>query len=361
MKKLIITIAMLTALPMIANDYYYLAKQLNSTKPQTMAAITSENINAVYNACKATNDWTAAQIVAAYGYKLRNNNLYLDWAENAPNDLSKRSVFSAVTACSFIGTNGVTLLDIDPRFSLRLGTKLCERGLLDDAALLFLLRLKMNKTGICLSDDAKSLIESTFTPAATKSLQTPYAYSHVIDYFKMKDYIEGNSSTEPNVAARWDIAQAKKMALANMSECWSFTKRIEYYNIVLQNAPSVSLRIKTANKLDKIYKNKDTSASIWNYVLANGKSNEICSFALYLEDKDKIIDAFKSNLDLNIDAKNMNSLINIILSIDYDYRKNEVLSILKNINCKYTLKLYDDRDTWEPVLSKVRALIECRQ
>ena len=47
--------------------------------------------------------------------------------------------------------------------------------------------------------------------------------------------------------------------------------------------------------------------------------------------------------------------------LDREYRKADVLSILNNVNSKYTLKLYDDAKTWEPVISKVRAMIEVRE
>ena len=54
----------------------------------------------------------------------------------------------------------------------------------------------------------------------------------------------------------------------------------------------------------------------------------------------------------------MNKIILILNSFDPDYRPTEVLKALKVINKKYTLKLYDNHDTWEPILSKIRALID---
>ncbi len=81
--------------------------------------------------------------------------------------------------------------------------------------------------------------------------------------------------------------------------------------------------------------------------------------ALFLNDVDKIIDALLSSTD-NLDAKTINELIVPLNSVDADYRKDDILKVLKNINSKYTIKLYDDRDVWEPVLSKVRAMADVR-
>lgn len=79
--------------------------------------------------------------------------------------------------------------------------------------------------------------------------------------------------------------------------------------------------------------------------------------ALYLKDNDKLVDSLLE-IDNSFDAKTIDSIVAIINTFDADYRSADVLKVLKNINKKYTLKLYDDRDTWEPILSKVRALID---
>ena len=81
--------------------------------------------------------------------------------------------------------------------------------------------------------------------------------------------------------------------------------------------------------------------------------------ALLLKDNDKLLDALvKSTNDMTADE--INAVIAMAVAFDADYRAVDVLKVLKNINSKYTLKLYDDRDTWEPILSKVRALIDTR-
>ena len=92
------------------------------------------------------------------------------------------------------------------------------------------------------------------------------------------------------------------------------------------------------------------------YPFLKNDKNKITT-ALYLKDNDKLVDSLAA-LDNSLDAKTLDEVIAVINTFDADYRAADVVKILKNINKKYTLKLYDDRDTWEPVLSKVRALID---
>lgn len=79
--------------------------------------------------------------------------------------------------------------------------------------------------------------------------------------------------------------------------------------------------------------------------------------ALYLNDSDKLIDILMT-IDNSIAPDKIEKAIVIINNFDPDFRAADVLKALRVINKKYTLKLYDDRDTWEPILSKVRALID---
>ena len=78
---------------------------------------------------------------------------------------------------------------------------------------------------------------------------------------------------------------------------------------------------------------------------------------LYVDDKDALIDTCKV-IDTSIDAKQLEKIIIALNDIDAGYRTDDLKLALKNINKKYTIKLYDDRDTWEPVISKVRAMID---
>ena len=87
--------------------------------------------------------------------------------------------------------------------------------------------------------------------------------------------------------------------------------------------------------------------------------NTAFKVALDINDTDKMLDALvASTADLT--PEDITTIIEKVVTFDADYRTADVVKILKNINAKYTLKLYDDRDTWEPILSKVRALIDTR-
>lgn len=113
--------------------------------------------------------------------------------------------------------------------------------------------------------------------------------------------------------------------------------------------------IAVAKVQDKVDRNKDATAKLCWPRLEN-PANKI-EVALYLGDTDKLIDTLTA-IDDTIDAKTINKAITVINALDPDYRSADVLKALRVINKKYTLKLYDDRDVWEPVLSKVRALID---
>lgn len=96
----------------------------------------------------------------------------------------------------------------------------------------------------------------------------------------------------------------------------------------------------------------------WNEIKKN--PSIALKVAIYRDNVDKIIDSLLASTD-NLDAATIEKIIAPLNSVDADYRKDDILKVLKNINSKYTIKLYDDRDKWEPVLSKVRAMADVRQ
>ena len=81
--------------------------------------------------------------------------------------------------------------------------------------------------------------------------------------------------------------------------------------------------------------------------------------AIFIKDNDKLLDALVASTE-KMTVAQINDAIEMVVAFDADYRADDVMKVLKNINSKYTLKLYDDRDTWEPILSKIRALIDTR-
>ena len=108
---------------------------------------------------------------------------------------------------------------------------------------------------------------------------------------------------------------------------------------------------------DKCFGNRDTTAKAYGFI---ADASVRFQAAMYLDDPDKIIDALVK-CDSTLTTAQIDSALAALNSLDPDYKSAEVLRALKAVNQRYTLKLYDDRDTWEPVISKVRAMIDCRK
>ena len=130
-------------------------------------------------------------------------------------------------------------------------------------------------------------------------------------------------------------------------------------------------------QLDAFMKNSTDAKLMYNYimkqVLKTDRSklfktyfdkfatdpNVAFKVALEINDVDKMLDALVASTN-GLTPEEITAIIERVVVLDADYRAADVVKILKNINAKYTLKLYDDRDTWEPILSKIRALIDIR-
>lgn len=137
----------------------------------------------------------------------------------------------------------------------------------------------------------------------------------------------------------------------------------QYMNDVLEaykaRKPSVGNDAKiilVSKVLDKVYENKSTTLAAVDS-LSCSKSK--LGAALYCNDMDKVLEVLVA-CDTTLEAKDIEATLGPINALDPDYKPAEVLKALKAINQRYTLKLYDDRDAWEPVLSKIRAMIDCR-
>lgn len=116
-----------------------------------------------------------------------------------------------------------------------------------------------------------------------------------------------------------------------------------------------NVKVNVAKNLDRVNKNKDVSNKIlWPQL--KDDANKV-NVALYLNDVDKLIDVLKTVGD-KLDAKVVESVIAPLNGVNAGYRTADLRLALMNVNKKYTLKLYDDRDTWEPILSKIRAMID---
>ena len=117
---------------------------------------------------------------------------------------------------------------------------------------------------------------------------------------------------------------------------------------------TIGYRLKVAKVADKVEGDKKATLSIYPNIVDGKTKVEV---ALYLDDVDKLIDALKVVGD-NLDAKTVKSIIAPLNNVNAGYRTDDLRLALANVNKKYTVKLYDDRDTWEPILSKIRAMID---
>ena len=98
------------------------------------------------------------------------------------------------------------------------------------------------------------------------------------------------------------------------------------------------------------WKKQDDENKLSNYVVGiSGGVDSTCAAALAAKifGKSNVI-----GVSLPCDGQNDMS------DVDAGYRTDDLRLALANVNKKYTIKLYDDRDTWEPILSKIRAMIE---
>lgn len=114
--------------------------------------------------------------------------------------------------------------------------------------------------------------------------------------------------------------------------------------------------LRIAKIIDRTAGDKTATLSIIDQL---STSKQKLHAALYCNNEDKLIDTLIA-CDMSLTAVDINAAIAPLNSLDPDYRKADVLKALRAVNQRYTLKLYDDRDTWEPVLSKIRAMIDCR-
>ena len=112
--------------------------------------------------------------------------------------------------------------------------------------------------------------------------------------------------------------------------------------------------MKAARCADEVEGDKKATLSVYPDIVDAKTRVET---AIYLDDVDKLIDALKVVGD-DLDAKTVESIIAPLNNVNAGYRTDDLRLALMNVNKKYTLKLYDDRDTWEPILSKIRAMID---
>lgn len=365
MKMMTIIAAVFATSVALAATPLEIGKAINLNKKETWSGIvTTENAKEIYDALKATNLWGQAQSVAAIAaFAFENDALYLDYAATVPNTTRINYTNLDNWNGSRIKGNKWQNQRIDPELMIAIGKKFLERGDYENAALALLwYQVENGAWGpILASAELRALILSTYTPEIVSKLRYPRQFSQFLNFAKNVDKLDLSDASEPTLAKYWD-AERLKYFVSNsgyLRDFQSQTKTIEWDTIVANNSISVANRLVAAKRIDGRAKDKKASLAIYPFVFENGTFAEKFTLITYLNDADKFLDVFKT-VESDATAEQLNKLIEVIVGLDYNYRASEVLDILKNINAKYTLKLYDDRDTWEPVLSKVRALIDVR-
>jgi hypothetical protein len=150
----------------------------------------------------------------------------------------------------------------------------------------------------------------------------------------------------------------------NRKQLYKFLNSINkasYFNkaiaLIEKNITKPDIAFDFSKYMDKKEKNKEITKRMFSVISKDIKLG--VDAALYLNDTDKLIDMLLV-VNEELTAEQLEKVIPVINALDTDYRAADVNKALRNINSRYTLKLYDDRDTWEPILSKIRAMIDCR-
>ncbi len=221
-------------------------------------------------------------------------------------------------------------------------------------------RLYNNKFATWLDADWKALLDS-FTPERIATLRSANAIAEILYYAYVKD-IEAGDTERTETARLMTSAVMKQYArqYEKSAQRMPFVRQTikEYGETMLQLCDVISEKMYFAQLLDSKYRTNAYCKQLFPTVLASKVIwNNKAQFALKTGDKDIILDTFLT-IGIDADAKNIANVIPVLNGLDVGYRSTDVKQILATINKKYTLKLYDDRDTWEPILSKVRAMME---
>lgn len=362
-----------------AGDYASFVKYTNLSKDAKL--VTLANASPIYDAALAATNYAKAGCVAAIAYSLGDKSLLADLfnskipatvddLEKLPSQWSFNLVDDPRFSVEYTNGKGETkksplcLNEIEPDLMLAFFKRMKAAGSFNSASGAFwesVSDVKGTKGGLNKHMTAEwQEFLASFTPAEVQSFKYFGSYTCAMGYFRRLDFMSQDPS-EPNVSRYWSPETWKRLVkiIGGLTTINSSKFYYEGLEIAKDNSKSVATRIKAASILDKRAKTKEASESIYSYVVENGTFGEATSLALYLKDNDKILDVYKK-IGTDATAEQINAFIPVVNALDYNYRSAEVLDILKNINAKYTLKLYDDRDTWEPILSKIRAMIDAR-
>jgi hypothetical protein len=157
----------------------------------------------------------------------------------------------------------------------------------------------------------------------------------------------------------WNISGDEHFTKYIIDEIWNTEYREMVFESIIKSLTNSKAAYELiALKADKRLNNKETTKRLYPVIAKD--INLGLDAAKYLNDIDKVVDILLVTKE-ELSAEELNSVIPMINALEVDYRKDDIIKALRNINGRYTLKLYDNRETWEPVLSKIRALIDVRQ
>lgn len=376
------------------------AIQLNYSTNNTMLVTTPELAKQLYTAACATQAWDQADVAAQIAYKLGDKTTMQNWLDLAATLKKPGRIYFQIWGQSMLDPdktgpaykeyttkNGVKKKDIltftylEPEMMLDFCKKAAAAGNMDAAAIACVhLQTEWYNTEngkntdsgykptwmpYFTADWAKFIADNFGTAAQVEALTFKWSIMWVLEYWHrvewQEEYVAGNTdawkSGVKTTPLYTDVVLTK---IAEVNEFgWipaSYEVYLKYWKKVCE-VGNVKRRIEAAKILDRNAKNKDASKAVFSFVAKNSTWSQTADFALYIGDADIILDTFVK-IDTTATAAQIDAIIPIFNSFDAGYRSADLATALKNINKKYTLKLYDDRDTWEPILSKIRAMID---
>lgn len=205
-----------------------------------------------------------------------------------------------------------------------------------------------------------SLKESNFDDLFNKWLNIPVVINKK---YGVQDHLNGILIVSYAIKSHYSkLMQAlpkAKILAKNGGICYcDMLRNGQYFDEVrsefIAGSASLSRKIALANRIDDFTHKSTLTAMLYPQLVS---SNDKTKAAVRMNDADKLIDIFKV-ADDTIAASAIEQAIVILNGVNAGYRTDDLKLALMNINKKYTLKLYNDRDTWEPILSKIRAMIE---
>lgn len=348
----------------------------HDTKP-----INANNVSNLYNAAKAKNLTAKTQILAYKALECENTELFKEWLNSVQMTYTNHNWLGFTTyGLAWLDTNkessalwvfspiknkynAIGINKTHPQIMLPFYKARAAKG--DTLAAMFAIQDTVcynNKKSISWSisphvtAEWKNFLKDTVTPTVFATQPDTLIVREFLDYLMLEYSPEVRDEFVTSDLLHTYVLNSKSLTYRQFGRK-NYTRVFEAF---MQYSTNLSIKIEAAAKLDKIRKNKNTSSSIWNYIIQNGEWTDKADLAIYLGDKDKVIDVFLT-IDENATAKQLNSMIVVLNGLDREYRRTDVLAILKNVNSKYTLKLYNEREKWEPILSKVRAMIDVRE